>query len=158
MTAGGHNDQRALIPYGPKSKTGSPSPDGGSAAPILRGFAFFVARGCVDQLELILCHDVLALVGNHVDHRPSGPLPALFLRTFTRFPRAPPLFPWFAICLSEKNSYLPGSTKSPPMSGFEISDAHAAYSAEKISATNGRIRMGWGIGPLVSSKMGTCPN
>jgi hypothetical protein len=32
------------------------------------------------------------------------------------------------------------------MSGFEISDAHAANSAEKINATNGRIRMGWGIG------------
>ena len=29
------------------------------------------------------------------------------------------------------------------MSGLEISDAHAAKSAEKINATNGRIRMGW---------------
>jgi hypothetical protein len=29
------------------------------------------------------------------------------------------------------------------MSGFEISDAHAARSAEKINTTNGRIRMGW---------------
>ena len=27
------------------------------------------------------------------------------------------------------------------MSGFEISDAHAAKSAEKINATNGGIRM-----------------
>jgi hypothetical protein len=29
------------------------------------------------------------------------------------------------------------------MSGLEISDAHAAKSAKKINATNGRIRMGW---------------
>jgi hypothetical protein len=29
------------------------------------------------------------------------------------------------------------------MNGLEISDAHAAKSAEKINATNGRIRMGW---------------
>jgi hypothetical protein len=42
------------------------------------------------------------------------------------------------------------------MSGFEISDAHAAKSAEKINETTGRIRMGRGMGPLVSSKMGTC--
>ena len=32
------------------------------------------------------------------------------------------------------------------MSGFDISDAHAAKSAQKINATNGRIRMGWGHG------------
>jgi len=29
------------------------------------------------------------------------------------------------------------------MSGFEISDAHPAKSAEKINVTNGRTRMGW---------------
>jgi hypothetical protein len=29
------------------------------------------------------------------------------------------------------------------MSGLEISNAHAAKSAGKINATNGRIRMGW---------------
>src|SRR5262252_5436309 len=117
MTADGRNDQRALIPYGPKSKTGSPSPDGGSAAPILRGFAFFAARSCVDHLEFILRRGVLALVGNHIDHRPPGAL----LSPFHQEPYLRPLFshsgPLGADLLEEKKLYFPGSTKNPPMTG-----------------------------------------
>src|SRR5262249_60581513 len=67
---------------GPMPKTESPSSDGRSAAPILRGPAFFVARGCVDHLELFLNCDVLALVRNDVDYRPSGALLCLVHQLF----------------------------------------------------------------------------
>ena len=53
------------------------SPDGRSAAPILWGFAFFVAHGCVNHLEFVLGREVLALVGNHTDYRPPGALLSL---------------------------------------------------------------------------------
>src|SRR5262245_16248986 len=72
---------RALIYFNTCRSIGNsillPSPDGGSAAPILRGFAFFVARGCVNHFEFILCRGVLALVGNHIDHRSPGTLLSL---------------------------------------------------------------------------------
>src|SRR5262249_23850565 len=58
-------------------KTGSPSPDGGSAAPILRDFAFFVARGRVDHVEFSLGRGVLGLVGRQTDCRAARALPSL---------------------------------------------------------------------------------
>src|SRR6516164_5286938 len=69
--------KRALIPYGPKPKTGSPSPDGGSAGPVRWGAAFFEARGCVDHLEFILGRGVLALVGHQADRCAARALPGL---------------------------------------------------------------------------------
>jgi hypothetical protein len=136
---------REIVPLRAKPETGSLSPDRGSTAPILRGTTFLDTHGCVDHLELILNREVLALVGNHTDDRPSGallsPVHQLFqflLAGFTTVRLA-------AICWQEWNSNWPASAENPPVSGFESSDAHAAKSTGKINVASGVIRMGSGM-------------
>jgi hypothetical protein len=74
-----HAAEKFLCPkvQAPSRLYASPSPDGGSAAPILRGFAFFEARGCVDHFEFILGRGVLALVGHHADRGAARALSGL---------------------------------------------------------------------------------
>src|SRR5262249_5956978 len=54
--------------------TEATSPDGGSAAPILRDTAFLHAHGAFDHFEVFSRSDVVALVGDHVDKSAASAL------------------------------------------------------------------------------------
>jgi len=57
--------------------TEATSPDGGSAAPILRGTAFLHAHGAFNHFEFFSRSDVVALIGDHVDKSAASALVGL---------------------------------------------------------------------------------